>query len=309
MKIDTNQLIDLTKPDGGSFGVANLYEAYEFCKKIALGHYENFPVGSVLIPKELRKHFFAIYAFSRLADDLGDELSMVSKNLSLEALDNLNSLLSEFSTDGLERINPIMYALHDTRIKKNIPTEPFENLIKAFKQDVLFIRPKTMADNYNYCKYSANPVGELVLRLFGEYNEKTAKYSDMICTGLQLANFWQDISVDKQKDRIYIPETIQEKYQIDVNSLFDTETTKKDAMLTELCEHTEQLFDEGKNLIPMVKNVRLRLELAIILEGGKRILQKSQILKSKLLSLRPKLGKTDILIVFFKALFRHRIFI
>ncbi len=309
MKIETNQLIDLTKEDGGNFGVNNLDEAYNFCKQIALGHYENFPVGSILIPKHLRKHFFSIYAFSRLADDLGDELSMVSKTVSLEALENLNQLVLGFNDKGLEKKNPILFALKDTMIQKNIPSEPFEKLIKAFKQDVLFIRPKTMADNYNYCKYSANPVGELVLRLFDNFNDKTEKYSDMICTGLQLANFWQDISVDRQKGRIYIPEIIQEKYNIPTDILYQAPQVEAEKMIEELCEHTAQLFDEGKNLIPLVKNIRLKIELAIILEGGKRILQKSQLLKSKLLSLRPKLGKKDILIVFFKALFSHRIFI
>lgn len=191
--------------------------------------------------------------------------------------------------------------------KKDIPAEPFEKLIKAFKQDVLFIRPNTVTDTYEYCKYSANPVGELVLRLFDNYDQKTAKYSDMICTGLQLANFWQDISVDRKKGRIYIPELSQQKYDIKSDALFNADKSKIDNMILELCEHTSQLFSEGKNLIPLVKNWRLRLELAIIIEGGKCILQKCQLLKSNLLSLRPKLGKTDILIVFLRALFRHRI--
>ncbi len=307
MKIDVNQLIDLTKADGGNFGVDSLEEAYSFCKKIALGHYENFPVGSILIPKRLRKHFFSIYAFSRLADDLGDELSMVSKNLALEGLDSLNSMVRHFNIADTKKKNPIIYAIVDTMVVKNIPPEPFEKLITAFKQDVMFVRPKTMNDNYNYCKYSANPVGELVLRLFDNYNDQTAKYSDFICTGLQLVNFWQDISIDKTKNRIYVPINIQNKYGIEDNNFYEAELTKLDKMIEDLCEHTEQLFAEGKNLIPLVKSRRLRIELAMILEGGKRILQKTRKLKSKLLSLRPKLGKSDILIIFLRVFVRHRI--
>ncbi len=305
MNFNTEQLIALSKADGGSLGVSSLEEAYDFCRKIALGHYENFPVGSVLIPKHLRNYFYSIYAFSRLADDLGDELSMVSKPLALESLEQLNLLVLNYKAEDTGKKNPIMYALKHTMYKKEIPTEPFEKLIRAFKQDVLFIPPKTMADNYEYCKYSANPVGELVLRLFDNYNEKTAKYSDLICTGLQLANFWQDISVDRNKGRIYIPSVIMDKYGIKPEKLYEAEQSQVDLLISELCEHTEQLFSEGKNLLPLVKNYRLRLELMLIIEGGKRILQKSQKLKSKLLSLRPKLSKIDFPIILFGALFKH----
>lgn len=110
MQIEAKQLIELTKPDGGEFGVQTLDEAYDFCKKIALGHYENFPVGSILIPKKIRKYFFSIYAFSRIADDLGDELSLVSKPLSLEALDSFNSLIRNFEENNL--IRKIQYFMH-----------------------------------------------------------------------------------------------------------------------------------------------------------------------------------------------------
>ncbi|MBK9249876.1 MAG: squalene/phytoene synthase family protein [Ignavibacteria bacterium] len=216
MKFNTEELLELTTESGGRFSVISLEAAQEFCKKIATSHYENFPVGSILIPKKFRNDFFSVYAFSRVADDIADELASQGQLRQLHALNRFEKLLADMSVSKVQEGNPIFIALKHTREIRKIPIEPFQNLLTAFKQDVRFQQPVTMHDNISYCQYSANPIGELVLRIFGLWNTKTAPLSNSICTGLQLANFWQDISRDKHNGRIYIPQRILSDYEFDL---------------------------------------------------------------------------------------------
>jgi phytoene/squalene synthetase len=201
MLIKAEELSNLTLKDGGIFKVHSIDKAYDFCKKIATGHYENFPVGSFLIPNQFRKYFYSVYAFSRIADDIADDISIEKKDYKIKLLNDYKNLITTENIDG----NPIFIALHDTMIKREIPPEPLQKLIKAFIMDSEFEQPNDFDDVLYYCEHSANPIGEMVLRIFGLYNHETTPLSDNICTGLQLANFWQDISTDKKMEEFTFP--------------------------------------------------------------------------------------------------------
>ncbi len=310
MKFSTEELFDLTTTNGGCFAVNNLHEAELFCKKLATSHYENFPVGSLLIPKKFRKHFFSVYAFSRIADDLADELIAMGKESQLDAINSFEKLLFEKDFLNSPKGNPVFVALYQTMNDCNIPPEVLARLLIAFRIDIDFKRPVTMQDNLDYCHYSANPVGELVLRIFGLWNQTTAPYSDSICTGLQLANFWQDISRDFEKGRIYIPSQIMEHIPLSVKDNLQVEENIGifPATLQYLSEMTEEHFTSGKKLIGFLPYFRLRLEIALTIEGGRAILRKTKRLGSTILFQRPSITGFDLLIIFVNALFRHSIF-
>jgi len=294
---------ELLKIDGGKFSVNSLDEAYKFCESFTKSHYENFPVGSIFIPKNLRKHFYSIYVFSRLADDISDELLDETSETKILMLNKLLNLIKNPQTSDSNNFNPLIYALQNTIKEKKLPLSPFEKLIKAFEIDSNFKQVNTMEDNLNYCQFSANPVGELVLRLFDNYNDDTIKYSDSICTGLQLVNFWQDISRDYKINRIYIPKDLLKKYEIDDLYKNNLNNLKNfDDCCKEIYDYTENLFTFGIELVKFIKNKRLKLELAVKIEGGKRILHKTRILKSRILYERPKLNFVDWIIIFYKAI-------
>lgn len=310
MKFSTEELIELTTESGGRFAVRSLAESEQFCRRLATSHYENFPVGSLLIPKKFRKHFFSVYAFSRIADDLADELEVEGKEVQHAAINDFEKLLFVTNFLNNQTGNPVFVAFHQTMKECNIPPEVPARLLVAFRQDVNFKRPVTMQDNIDYCHYSANPVGELVLRIFGLWSETTAPYSNAICTGLQLANFWQDISSDYAKGRVYIPIEILEKLPIpDKDNLDVAENIGNfPATLDYLCDITEEYFTEGKTLIKYLPYCRLRIEIAVTIEGGRAILRKTKRLGNTVLLQRPAITGIDILIIFVKAIVRHTIF-
>ncbi len=299
-KIFREDLLSLSAPVFTDFGIER---AYAFCKEITTKHYENFPVGSWLIPKDSRRFFYSIYAFSRFADDLADEEGFeFSPNDRIEALNKLGECL--IGLQGDEEINnPIFLALKDTIEKKELPLDPFQKLLEAFKMDVNFVQPNNFEDLEKYCFYSANPVGELVLRLFNEYNEKTAKFSDMICTGLQLANFWQDLSIDLPNGRIYIPKIQLENINLTTDDLLLLRKKEHIEMcLKKLIEKTRWYFLNGWQILIYTSNKRLRFELNAIIVGGLRILKKEATLGAKILQKRPKLNSIDFARIFLKAL-------
>lgn len=267
-----------------------LQKCYDICKYIAKAHYENFPVGSLLIPKNLRKHFYAIYSFARIADDISDENYFIDKNEKLFYLDNFkNSLINN------NYLNPIIKALNNTIQEKNLPYEPFIKLIDAFRYDVDFEPFKNWDEILRYCDNSANPIGELILRLFNNYDNEIKKYSDAICSGLQLINFWQDLSVDILKGRNYIPIDLLDKYGIkslDINSINKSNIQQ---LLNEIYDYTEKFYKFGFEITNKIKNKRLKLELKITILGGYTILKKVSLLEEKILINRPKLNKFDIL--------------
>ena len=309
--METQKYYDcLISDNGGDLGVQTLDEAYTFCEKLAKQHYENFPVGSILVSKRLRKYFFAIYAYCRIADDLGDEYPADTAT-KLQNIDKFESLLEKDMTN-LSQANPIFLALQDTIRNKNIPLSPFKNLLEAFRRDCNFSLYSSKEELLKYCKYSANPVGELVLYLFDNYNTESAKYSDMICSALQLANFWQDISVDKKNMRCYIPkEFLCPNHANHVGEIgikeflayLDKPQNQQDFTycLDEIYLWTENLFNEGKKILPTLKNPRLKLELRAIISGGKSILRASQKQGLNIYHKRPKINKLNIVLNFFRV--------
>ncbi len=277
--------------------------AYKFCEKIAKKHYENFPVASWLLPREERRFLYSIYAFARLADDIADSPSLLmSQTERLSALQFIESNLENLTATKNVN-NPIFLALQDTIEKKELPLETFFRLLTAFKMDVNFVQPQDWNDLEKYCSFSANPVGELVLRVFGEYNERTIKFSDLICTGLQLVNLWQDLSIDLKVGRCYIPKTYFENYKIDTSNLLNYNVKEKlNLVFREILEKTNEYILDGWKLIWHLENRRLRYEISAIIIGGIRMLRKEFKLKHNLLRKRPRLNLFDYIYIFLNAL-------
>src|SRR5246500_4452354 len=179
----------------------SLEEARAYCARLARTHYENFSLGSWFLPRRLRQHFFNVYAYCRISDDLGDEVGDAAAALVL-----LDQWAGELDAcyDGTPK-HPVFVALAETVREFDIPKREFSDLLRAFRQDQTITRFETFNDLLAYCRYSANPVGHLVLYLCGYRDAERQQLSDFTCTALQLANFWQDVSVDYEKGRIYLP--------------------------------------------------------------------------------------------------------
>ena len=187
-----------------------LAEARAWCKHLAETHYENFHVASWFLPEALRPHFHAIYAYCRVSDDLGDEVGNTEQSLAL--LDLWGREL-DACYEGRAR-HPVFVALAETIRVCNIPKEPFADLLTAFRQDQTVTRYANMDEVLHYCRFSANPVGRLVLYTCGYSDEERFRLSDATCTALQLANFWQDVRVDFAKDRVYIPQADMQRFGV-----------------------------------------------------------------------------------------------
>lgn len=297
MKYNFSQLEELSKLSSTQYKVSSEDDAFLFCEKLAKSHYENFPVGSLLIPKYIRKHFYSVYAFARLADDIADENLATPTKTRLSVLENLGANLD---TRKKYADTPILKAIFKTVQETKIEANDLKRLLVAFKMDINFTQAEDFEDLYKYCYYSANPIGEMLLKLFGEDNEETIKYSDQICTALQLANFWQDISVDTGKKRCFIPVTLLKEFGL-YGQVLDTNSQKLMDCLSSLYSETEKLFDNGKKLLYLVKNKRLKLELKLIISSGIRILEKCQSLKTEIVNIRPSLKKSDLPIILYKA--------
>lgn len=224
-----------------------LKQAYEHCKSIAVNHYENFPVVSLLVPKHMRRHLYAIYAFARVADDIADEGSSTAEC----RLDNLEIL--RYSLRQANGTDPIMMALQATIRDCVLPLSLFDRLLDAFESDVMFVAPSNWDAVLAYCHNSANPVGELFLRL--DYLNKdlpdaAITASNSICTALQITNLLQDISIDLDRGRSYLP-------------LPDNEVIQR----------TRLLYQEGWSVIGHARSWRLKLELIAIIIGGRAMLR------------------------------------
>ncbi len=254
-----------------------LNSSFKYCEEIARSHYENFPVASFFIPKEKRKYIFSIYAFARAADDFADEPGIRSKEDRLNLLDEWNQKLTDCYNG--KTYDPIFIALNKTINDNKIPIEPLENLLKAFKQDVVKSRYENFGEVLDYCSNSANPIGRLMLMIFGEQDENMFRLSDNICTALQLTNFWQDVSIDLEKDRIYIPLEDMKHFgysEEELKKRIQTANFKK--LLKYKIEETQKLFDKGKELIALTKKQdklkKLSKQLILTWYGGTEILNK-----------------------------------
>ena len=281
--------------------------SFKYCEEIAKNHYENFPVASLLLPKEKRRYIYSIYAFARAADDFADEDYIEGgKEKRLVLLDEWHSKLKDCYNG--KTYSPIFIALKQTVTDCNIPIEPLENLLKAFKQDVVKSRYATFDEVLDYCKNSANPIGRLVLMIFGTRDEEFFKYSDKICTALQLTNFWQDIAVDLKKDRVYLPEEDLKKFGYSYNELSVKQYNDNFKNLLKFeVDRTQKIFDEGKKLIELTakedKLKKLSKELKLTWLGGTGILNKIKEADYDVFNKRPKISIADKLKIFLNSRF------
>jgi len=285
-----------------TFGDFDVERSYQFCKSVVKNHYENFPVGSFLIPPGHRRFFYSIYTFARLADDIADSnYYSLETTHRLSLLNKLESSINLLQTSNKIN-NPVFLALKDTIERKELPLEPFHKLLNAFKMDVCFIQPNNWNELENYCSFSANPVGELILRLFGECNQMNLEFSNKICTGLQLANFWQDLSIDIPLGRNYIPKDVMNRFGLNFNS----QVTSKEKDKLELCfeyliQRTKEYLLDGWQLVLYLQDKRLKFEIDAIVNSGLRILSKEKRLGARLIRKRPKLNLLDFVSVIFNV--------
>jgi len=271
-------------------------QAFQFCERLARDHYENFPVASLMVPKEKRPHVYAIYSFARIADDYADEPGLTPA----ERVDSI-AVWEEQLIDAYRghANHPVFVALRETVDRFEMPIELFQRLLTAFRSDVTTHRYESFEDVLGYCENSANPIGRLMLLLFNYRSETTMEFSDFICTALQLTNFWQDVAVDLKKDRVYIPVEDIREFGYSEDELFERHCSQafKDLMCYQV-ERTEQMFREGKPLLSDVGS-DLRMELKLTWNGGMRILKKIEQQDFDVLARRPSLSlldKTSILV-------------
>jgi len=263
-------------------------EARQYCERLAKSHYENFIVSSVFCPRPLRKHFYHVYTYCRISDDLGDEIDDPQKSLILldwweEELDAMYA--------GQPR-HPAFVALEETVKEFQIPAAPFRNLLKAFRQDQTLTRYPSYEDLLDYCVYSANPVGQLVLYLCGYRDEERFVLSDKTCTALQLANFWQDVTRDIEKNRVYIPLDDMEQFGVKEEWLRERRFTPEFANLMRFeVERTHLLFKEGLKLCDTV-NRRVRLDVEMFSRGGLEVLRRIEAQGYDVLTKRPSIPKS-----------------
>jgi squalene synthase HpnC/squalene synthase HpnD len=264
-------------------------EAERYTRWLATHHYENFNVVSWLLPRELHQHFYNVYAYCRWSDDLGDEVSDSTRALQL--LDGWEDELRLIYAEGAGPSHPVLIALRETIRAKNIPIQPFSDLLRAFRQDQTVKRYATWDEVFDYCVYSANPVGRLVLYLCDYRDAARQKMSDATCTALQLANFWQDVSRDLEKGRIYIPIEELAAHGLTeadiVNKRFDERFV---GLMKELIARTRELFDAGRPLSKTVKPF-LRTDLEMFTRGGLAILDAIESSGYNTLEQRPSVSK------------------
>lgn len=278
-----------------------LDRAYEFCEKLARSHYENFPVGSVLIPKPLRKHVYAIYAFARIADDFADEGygEGYTERERLDLIEEWRLMLKQSETG--EPRHPVFVALKDTRTEFDLPLTLFEDLLSAFAQDVTVTRYESFGQLLDYCRRSANPIGRLILLLFGYRDDERLRWSDEICSALQLANHWQDVAIDLEKDRVYLPEEDLSRFDLTVD---DLRTQRIDERFTRMMkyevERAREMFVRGKPLCTSVRG-RLGLELRATWLGGMRILERIEANGYDVFKHRPVITSSDKITILLRA--------
>lgn len=264
-------------------------ESQAYTRWLATTHYENFHVVSFLLPRHLHQDFYNVYAFCRWADDLGDEIG--DKEESLRLLAWWNDSLDRMYRG--EAVHPVFVALRDTAERHQLPSQPFSDLIRAFVHDQRISRYETWDEVLGYCQFSANPVGRLLLYLCGYRDRERHQLSDATCTALQLANFWQDVSVDLHKDRVYLPLELLRKHGYSLQDLFaHRETTAFAQVMREAVDRTRELFIQGLPLCRMV-NRRLSLDLDLFSRGGLRVLEKIEQQKYMVLHARPAIGKAE----------------
>ncbi len=264
-------------------------EARAYTRWLARGHYENFHVVSFLLPRRLHQDFYNVYAFCRWADDLGDEIGDAAR--SLELLEWWREELGRMYQG--EARHPVFVALRETVERHGLPEQPFADLIRAFVQDQTVTRYPTVTELLGYCRYSANPVGRLVLYLCGYSDAERQRLSDATCTGLQLANFWQDVTVDWEKGRLYIPLEVLGRHGASVDDIAARRMTPAfRAAMEELVALARRFFHEGLPLSQMVDR-RLAVDLELFSRGGLKVLEKIEQQGYDVLARRPVISRLE----------------
>jgi squalene synthase HpnC len=275
-------------------------EAQHYTRWLATQHYENFHVVTFLLPKRLHQDFYNVYAFCRWADDLGDEIGDTAESLRLLAW--WRSELEGMYAGVVH--HPVFVALEETASRHNLPAQLFSDLISAFEQDQTVTRYAGWEELFRYCRCSANPVGRLVLRLCGYADEERDRLSDATCTALQLANFWQDVTVDYEKDRVYLPLDLLAKHNYTLEDLGARRHNQAfQALMREAVEMARRLFVQGLPLIGKVDR-RLAFDLELFSRGGMRVLEKIEQQNYNVLAARPSVSKLDRLGLLAHALLR-----
>ncbi|MHB1757499.1 MAG: squalene synthase HpnC [Leptospirillum sp.] len=270
----------------------SLTDSFSYCKQMAESHYENFPVASSLLPKSTRLPIAVIYAFARTADDFADEIPDTRE--ALAKLSDWRELLFQAAIGPVD--HPVFRALSDVIREFSLPVEWLDHLIRAFERDRVVTRHQSFVDLLGYSRLSANPVGRLLLWVHGYRDEALFKSSDAICTALQLANFWQDIDVDRKKDRIYVPKDELAACHLSEKELFELSDERHLMLLKRLDGFTGGLFYRGRDL-PSKVGFRLSLELRLVLLGGLGILKMGCNPERKIRE-RPVLRKSDWIGIF-----------
>ncbi len=273
----------------------SLEEAIQYTRWLATSHYENFHVVSFLLPRHLHQDFYNVYSFCRWADDLGDEIPDKTECLRLLSWwrDQLHAMYG-----GGPVAHPVFVALQGTAERHKLPIGAFDDLIKAFEQDQHVARYQTYDALFEYCQWSANPVGRLVLGLCGYSDERRQMLSDATCTGLQLANFWQDVTVDWDKDRVYLPGARDE----DIAARQFTPEFR--AAMMEGVSVARNCFEKGLALPGMV-NRRLAVDLELFSRGGLRVLDKIEAQGFDVLKQRPRVGKVERVGILLRAVLKR----
>ncbi len=270
--------------------------AYAECRRLARRHYENFPTASLLVPRDKRDALATIYAFARYADDLADEPGVERR---LEQLAEWRRKLRECYAGKAD--HPVFIALRDSAERYRLSEVHFQNLLRAFEQDVCVNRHKDFASLLAYCTCSANPVGRLVLELFGHREPEFVELSDSICTALQLANFWQDVAIDLARDRIYLPLDDMEKFGY---SLDDLRAQRAGEAWTRLLQfeiaRTWELFEKGR-VLPERVRPELQRQLRLTWLGGTAILKKIEAAGYDVFRQRPALSRWDFVRLYREA--------
>ena len=296
----------------------SLAEAREYCERLARSHYENFSVATWFLPKRLRPHFYSVYAYCRISDDLGDEVGDPQQALELldiwereldatyasiqchagaETQSQRDVVILSGAKDpvSLDATNsprhPVFIALRETIRECDIPKQPFADLLKAFRQDQTVTRYETFDDLLGYCRYSADPVGRLVLYVCGYRDQERQRLSDYTCTALQLANFWQDVAVDYGKGRIYLPLDSLRRFGVTEDDIASRRFTPefRELMRFEVARAREW-FNRGLPLTKMVDR-ELAIDIELFTRGGQEILSAIERQDFNVLRSRPAISK------------------
>lgn len=283
--------------------VPSLVEAEQYCERLARMHYENFPVVSWLLPKRLHQEFFNVYAFCRWADDLGDEVG--DRALALELLGWWWKELDDCYAGQVR--HPVFVALRGTIERFRLPIDPFRDLISAFEQDQRVTDYRTYAELLDYCQRSANPVGRIVLRLGECDTPENVNWSDLICTGLQLANFWQDVARDHVIGRLYLPQEDRERFGYTAQQLAQQRSTPEFIELLRFeVARARELLLAGQPLVRSVPSW-LELDIDLFIQGGLRILKEIETIRFQVWESRPVVRKGAALGLFIQGVGRWAI--